>query len=133
MITPKRVEFARAYVLSGNATEAAVLAGFSPRTARQADSTLLTNVDVQSAIETERARLRERFDLKADDVLLGLREIAEDESAPHAARVSAWKALGNHLGLFQWNPVAEGVTAFLAFLAEGAPPAIAGSVTVLDS
>ena len=100
MITPKRVEFARAYVLSGNATESAVQAGFSPRTARQAGSRLLSFVDVKTAIETERARLRAKADLRAEDAIAGLREIAEDVSAPHAARVSAWKALGNHLGLF---------------------------------
>ena len=85
MITPKRVEFARAYVLSGNATEAAVLAGFSQRTARQAGSRLLTNVDVQSAVETERARLRVKADLKAEDVIAGLREIAEDRLCQNSA------------------------------------------------
>ena len=132
MLTQKRKSFASNYVLSGNATRAAIEAGYSQRTAKQQGSRLLTNVDVQTAVETERAGLRKRFDLKADDVLLGLRQIAEDESAPHAARVSAWKALGNHLGLFQWNPVAEGVTAFLTYLADGGKPTVEAEVRHLE-
>ena len=65
-------------------------------------------------------------------MIAGLRQIAEDENAPHAARVSAWKALGNHLGLFQWNPVAEGVTAFLSYLAGDSAPVIVGEARVLN-
>ena len=84
---------------------------------------MLNVAKVASAIEKERAKLRAKADLRAEDVIAGLREIAEDENAPHAARVSAWKALGNHLGLFQLNPVADGVTAFLSFLA-GDKPAV---------
>ena len=121
IITLKRQAFARAYVLSGNATQAAIEAGYSPKTAKQQGSRLLTRVDIKLALEAEQTMLRERFDLKAEDVLRGLRDIAEDKAAPHAARVSAWKALGNHLGLFQWNPVAEATTAFLQFLAGDTP------------
>ena len=60
---------------------------------------MLTYAKVAAAIDAERQRMRENADLRAEHVIAGLREIAEDESAPHAARLSAWKALGNHLDL----------------------------------
>ena len=81
---------------------------------------------------TERARLRAKADLKAEDVIAGLREIAEDPDATHSARVSAWRNLGLHLGLFEYNAVAEGALAFMKFLA-GDQQAVTGSVQVLDS
>ena len=80
----------------------------------------------------ERAKLRAKADLRAEDVIAGLRQIAEDESAPHSARVAAWRNLGLHLGLFEYNAVADSTASFLKFLA-GEQPAITGSVEVLDS
>jgi phage terminase small subunit len=100
MLTPKRQAFVQHYVLTGNSTEAAKLAGYSARSARTEGSRLLTNAAVREAVEVERGRLRERSDLQADDVIQGLRKIAEDESAPHSARVQSWKILGQHLGMF---------------------------------
>ncbi|MCH8229461.1 MAG: terminase small subunit [Chloroflexi bacterium] len=47
MNTLKRAAFARAYVLSGNATEAAKQAGYSPKTAKQQGSRLLTKADAR--------------------------------------------------------------------------------------
>ena len=100
MLTPKRHAFVKHYVLSGNSTDAARLAGYAVRSAKQEGSRLLTFADVRAAVEAERGRLQERSDLRADDVIRGLRRIAEDESAPHSARVQSWKILGQHLGLF---------------------------------
>ena len=81
-------------------------------------------------MEAERARLRAKADLRAEHVIAGLREIAEDPEAPHSARVSAWRNLGLHLGLFEYNAVAEGTAAFLAFLA-GSDRPVVGDVKVL--
>ncbi|MQF70525.1 terminase small subunit [SAR202 cluster bacterium AD-812-D07_MRT_10900m] len=100
MLTPKRHAFVQHYILTSNSTEAAKLAGYSARSARQEGSRLLTNADIREAVEAERSRLRERSDLEAKDVLAGLRKIAENENAPHSARVSSWKLLGQHFGLF---------------------------------
>ena len=79
-----------------------------------------------------RARLRAKGDLRAEYVIAGLREIAEDESAPHSARVTAWRNQGLHLGLFEHNAVADATLAFMKFLA-GDQQAVTGSVEVLDS
>ncbi len=49
-LSPQQAKFARAYVLSFNATKAALEAGYSQKTARQQGSRLLTSVDMQAAV-----------------------------------------------------------------------------------
>ena len=61
-LTLRRQKFVSEYVETGNATEAARLAGYSPRTAYSQGSRLLTFVEVQQAIETERQTLRARVE-----------------------------------------------------------------------
>lgn len=100
MHTLKRQTFAREYAVSGNGLQSAISAGYSKNSAHVEASRLLKNAEVVAVIEKERARLRVKSDLKAEDVIRGLRQIAEDESAPHSARVQSWKILGQHLGLF---------------------------------
>ena len=48
---------------------AAIAAGYSPRTARQQASRLLTNADVQNALATRRKERAERIKIDADDVI----------------------------------------------------------------
>ena len=132
MLTTKRERFVQHYVACGSASEAARLAGYSTNSAKQEGHRLLTFADVRSAIDIERARLRAKADLRTEDVVNGLLEIARDKDAPHSARVAAWRNLGLHLGIFEHNAVADSTVAFLKFLA-GEQPAITRSVEVLDS
>jgi phage terminase small subunit len=69
-LTLRRQKFVSEYVETGNATQAATLAGYSPRTAYSQGSRLLTFVEVQQAIETERQTLRARVELD-QDMLIG--------------------------------------------------------------
>ena len=59
-LTLRRQKFVSEYVETGNATQAATLAGYSPRTAYSQGSRVVTFVEVQQAIETERQTLRVR-------------------------------------------------------------------------
>jgi len=49
-MTPKQDRFVAEYLVDLNATQAALRAGYSPRTAPQQGSRLLKNVDVQAAV-----------------------------------------------------------------------------------
>ena len=49
MLSPKQKKFVQAYM--GNATEAAITAGYSGKTARSQGQRLLTKVDIKKAIE----------------------------------------------------------------------------------
>ena len=49
-LTPKQAEFVRQYLVDLNATQAAIRAGYSEKTANEQGSRLLANVSVSQAI-----------------------------------------------------------------------------------
>jgi len=55
-LAPKRQRFVVEYLKDLNATQAAIRAGYSPRTARSIGSELLTFPDVQAAVQATRVR-----------------------------------------------------------------------------
>lgn len=84
--------FAESYVLGhGNATQAAIEAGYSPVSARQTASRLLHTPHVQDAIRRAQAHaLKSRLASKALGVL---EKILDDENAPAGVRVDAAKTV----------------------------------------
>tara|TARA_Y100001951_G_scaffold104212_1_gene115169 strand:+ start:3269 stop:3685 length:417 start_codon:yes stop_codon:yes gene_type:complete len=86
-LTVKQEAFAREYVIDGNATQAAIRAGYSPKTAHSSGPRLLENVEVRALIERTRAACAERVELTVASVstkLLALAEKAEGMGG-HAA------------------------------------------------
>ncbi|MEE8499353.1 MAG: terminase small subunit, partial [Kiloniellales bacterium] len=79
-MNPKQRRFAEEYVIDSNATAAARRAGYSERTAKQQGSRLLTNVDVQVAIQGLHAELRERVVVSVESVTAQLND-AYDQAA----------------------------------------------------
>lgn len=55
MLTPRKAAFCAAYILEPNATKAALSAGYSPATAKQQGSRLLTDVDVVNMLRESNA------------------------------------------------------------------------------
>lgn len=74
--SPKRAAFVREYLIDLNATQAAIRAGYSPKTAKAQGSRLLTYADVKFAIEKGRTRKLGRSEITADRVLQELARIA---------------------------------------------------------
>jgi phage terminase small subunit len=66
----RKARFAAEYLIDLSATKAAERAGYSPRTAKQQGSRLLTDVDVQRFIAERQARLAKRLELR-EDVVIG--------------------------------------------------------------
>lgn len=56
-LNPKQQRFVAEYLVDLNATQAAIRAGYSEKTAKQIGSRLLTHVDVSKAIEAGQAKL----------------------------------------------------------------------------
>ena len=75
-ITPKQERFVEQYLIDLNATQAAIRAGYSRKTAKQQASRLLTNVDLAAAIAAGKERLAAKAELTAKRVLEELRRIA---------------------------------------------------------
>ena len=64
--------FCHEYLVDLNATQAAIRAGYSPSTAKQQGSRLLTNVDVSEFVERLMAERAARVDVTSDRVLAEL-------------------------------------------------------------
>lgn len=74
-LTPKQQRFVKEYLVDLNATQAAIRAGYSAKTAESAGSRLLRNVKVQAAIQQAMADRLKRTEIDADYVLNRLVEI----------------------------------------------------------
>jgi hypothetical protein len=109
-LTAKQRRFAEEYVRLRNATEAAKLAGYSAKTAYAQGHRLLKKAEIQAAVEKGLARLQERSEVTATDVIQGLAREAgfHGKGASHGARVSAWSWLGKHFDLFVERHAHEG-------------------------
>lgn len=101
-LTDKQQRFVSEYLVDLNATQAAIRAGYSAKTANREGSRLLSKVDVADAIAAKAADKAAALDLSAERVLRGLFEEAtrHGDGASHAARVSAWGLLGKYHSLF---------------------------------
>ena len=68
-LTIKQKAFAEYYIELGNATEAAIKAGYNPKTARQIGSMNLTKVDIKSYIDEKMKEIESDRIAKAEEVL----------------------------------------------------------------
>jgi phage terminase small subunit len=76
-MTPKQNRFAAEYLANGlNATQAAVAAGYSERTAQQQGSRLLLNAEVAAAVSGKTAQLMDKLEITADMVLQEIGKLA---------------------------------------------------------
>ena len=101
-LTPKQQRFVDEYLIDLNATQAAIRAGYSEKTAKSIGQENLTKPDIQKAIEEAKNQVSKRTELTVDMVVNGLLKEAQDyaEGSTQSARVSAWAHLGKHLGMF---------------------------------
>src|SRR5690606_33221318 len=86
-----------------NATQAAIRAGYSEKTAKVIAAQNLSKLNVQEAIEDARKEVSEKALITTEMVVKGLLKEAQDnsEGSTQSARVSAWAHLGKHLGMFK--------------------------------
>lgn len=78
-LTPKQKAFAEYYIETGNATEAAIKAGYNKKTARQIGSMNLTKVDIKNYIDEKMKELENQRIAKADEVLKYLTRVIRGE------------------------------------------------------
>lgn len=102
VLTPKQQQFVAEYLIDLNATQAAIRAGYSPKTANEQGARLLANASVaQLVAEGAEKRIR-KAEVTAQDVIEGLYTEATrvGEGASHGARVQAWGLLGKYHKMF---------------------------------
>ena len=76
-LTPKQQRFVDEYLVDLNATQAAIRAGYSEKTARTQAAHLLAKDNIQSAISTRQQDRAERTELTQDEVINDFREIRD--------------------------------------------------------
>ena len=107
-LTPKQERFVAEYLIDLNATQAAIRAGYSEKTAYSQGQRLLKNVEVAAAIQKALAERSERTKITQDYVLTSIRETMEqrkgtgEHSNPNAVLKGA-ELLGRHLAMFTDN------------------------------
>ncbi len=104
-LTPRQARFVEEYLIDLNATQAAIRAGYSKKTANEQGAQLLAKLSIRQAVAEAQAIRSKRTEITQDEVIQGLKKEAtlEGEGSSHSARVSAWAHLGKHLGMFTDN------------------------------
>jgi|GEM_PF-1941746 len=75
-LTPRKRRFVEFYVDSGNATDAYRKAGYSENGADRGAHRLLSKVEIQEAVAKRRAKIAEKADITAQDVINEIAKVA---------------------------------------------------------
>ena len=97
-MTPKQRRFVELY--NGNATEAAIAAGYSRKTARSIGQRILTNVDISEAIKAREDKELRHFIANREERQRLWTEIMNDPEMKTSDRLRASELLGRSEGDF---------------------------------
>ena len=76
-LTDKQEAFCREYVVDYNATQAAIRAGYSTKTANEQASRLLANVNIEKRVEQLKSNILEKVEIRAEDVAKSDKDVVE--------------------------------------------------------
>lgn len=103
-LTPKQDRFCREYVIDLNATQAAIRAGYSKKTANRTGCKLLSKVDIAARIAEAVNEANKRAEVTSEEILANLAEIgrckADGEIVKNSDRIRAWELLGKYKTLW---------------------------------
>lgn len=127
-MTPKQQRFCDEYLISGNATDAAIKAGYSPKTAKQMGCENLSKPDLRAYIDEQLDKLHSAKIANADEVLQYLTSMMRGEHTEQVLkldgdgvqtitnmdvsakeRLKAAELLGKRFGLFTDKVGLEGI------------------------
>jgi len=104
-VTPKQQRFVEEYLVDLNATQAAIRAGYSAKTAMSAGGRLLRNVVIAKAIAAAHVKLTERVGVTQEWVVARLVDNVAHATDPEHFNGNvanrALELLGKHLGMFR--------------------------------
>ncbi len=102
-LTPRQQRFVQEYLIDLNATQAAIRAGYSARTAEVQGPRLLGNVRVVEAIQSAQQALSERAECTQDEVMTDLKRQRDgaEKAAQWTAAIRATELRGKHIGMWK--------------------------------
>ncbi len=103
LLTRKQQKFVAEYPKDCNGTQAAIRAGYSPRTANEQAAQLLAKLSIREAIDTALKSRAERTKIDADWVVTNFRNLYLEALAAmdYAAAARCLENLGKHVGVFR--------------------------------
>jgi phage terminase small subunit len=101
-LTPKQTLFVQEYLVDLNATQAAIRAGYSAKTANVIAAQNLSKLNIQQAVQEAQQNRAQRVRRTADDVLTDILRIGRkaEETGEFGPALKAAELEGKHLGLF---------------------------------
>jgi phage terminase small subunit len=100
-LTPKQEKFVQEYLIDLNATQAAIRAGYSKKTARQIATQHLSKLHIQEAVARHMAEIAKGLIAAQEEVLQYLTRVMRgQEKALVSDRLRAAELLGKRYGLF---------------------------------
>lgn len=112
-LTEKQRAFVSEYLIDLNATQAAIRAGYSAKTARQIGEENMSKPDIRAALADAMKAREERTEITQDKVISDIEMIKQDAMqriadkegnlvmANHSAALKAAELQGKHLGMFK--------------------------------
>jgi phage terminase small subunit len=119
-LTPKQEIFVEQYLLTGNATQSAIKAGYSAKNAGKIGPELLGKTRIKDALKEHYDRRKAEFDVSEKKIVSELAQIAfipfdivtekleygTTRGIKTTDKINALKLLGEHIGM--WNGVRPG-------------------------
>lgn len=109
-LTLKQERFVQEYLVDLNATQAAIRAGYSAKTASRIGPELIGKTCISEAIQKAIKKREKRTEVTQDYVIEKLREIAEKDASDgpesdlkYSSKIKALELLGKHVGAFDGN------------------------------
>lgn len=112
-LTPKQQRFVEEYLVDLNATQAAIRAGYSAKTANEQASALLAKLSIQQAVQEQRTKVSQRVGRTIDDIMAdigrvrdnAMQEVRDNETGAsvmvsHKDALKALELEGKRLGAF---------------------------------
>ena len=112
------------YLIDLNATQAAIRAGYSKKTAGQIGDENLKKPQIATAIQESMSERAERAEISSELVIQGLLRLirrceADGEEFDASQAIRGYELLGKHLGLF--GSKAEGASGMVVNVVTGVP------------
>lgn len=101
MLTPKQQAFCDNYIVSHNATDAAIKAGYSRKTAYSQGQRLLKNVEIKKILQGQSQQSHTSKIATATEILEFLTDTVRNKANGLKDRLKAAQMLGDHFALYK--------------------------------
>lgn len=102
-LNPKQTRFVAEYLIDSNATQAAIRAGYSKRTAYSIGAENLKKPEIAAAIAAGSSQIAGRLDITAEKVLRDIEDVRKKatEAGVYASAIRASELQGKSIGMFE--------------------------------